>query len=45
MYAIDSLVVDMQREIMKNMDDVHLKVKMKSKSAGKFRSEVHAKWC
>ena len=25
------------REIMKNMDDVHLKVKMKSKSAGKFR--------
>jgi len=25
------------KEIMRNMDDVHLKVKMKSKSAGKFR--------
>ncbi len=25
------------REIMRNMDDVHLKVKMKAKSAGKFR--------
>jgi len=35
---LDAMVSEFgTKEIMRNMDDVHLKVKMKSKSAGKFR--------
>ena len=32
------------REIMRNMDDVALKVRMKSKGAGKFRVKADAQW-
>ena len=33
------------RDVMKNMDDVHLKVVMKGKGAGKFRIKQMSKWC